>query len=179
VISRDDPDQVLQQACRVYRIAWNMLGSAAEAEQATGQTLLLFNRFPDRDGISLYSIALDVVLLRTGPTRRSGAESLDFFLPRFDAQGCLASPPLDWSDLTGEALRRPDLADAIRGMLQRLDPMDRAAFILREIEQVPLEETAGVLRVSAADVRGRTHRAALLLDGMLASQIAAFYEPPV
>ena len=52
-------------------------------------------------------------------------------------------------------------------MLQRLDLSDRGAFILRVIEQFTAEEAAAILRTSAEDVRLRTHRATLLLTGML------------
>ncbi len=157
----------------VYRIAWNMLGSASEAAQATEQILLFVVRFPDSVGcnvpfgVSLCGVAIDFVLLRCPPTRRSPAESLDVFLPRFDARGCLVSPGEDWSDLADGLFQPPDLAETIRGMLQRLDEMDRAAFVLREIEQLSVEETVAILRIPTDEVRARTHRAALLLTGLL------------
>jgi RNA polymerase sigma-70 factor (ECF subfamily) len=162
MISRDAADRLLQEACGVYRIAWNMLGSAVEAMQVAEEALLLSGG--ERNGI-----ALEVILLRAGRTRPSGAESFDHFLPRFDIEGCFASLPVDRSEQTEPPLRCPVPADAIRAMLQRLDPLDRAAFILREIERAPLEETADLLRLSAEEVRARTHRASLLLTGMLAA----------
>ena len=117
--------------------------------------------------ISLRGAAIDVSLLRCPPTRRSPAESLDVFLPRFDARGCLASLGEDWSELSDGLFQRPDLAEAIRGLLQRLDDIDRAAFILREIEQFSVEETVAILRIPADEVRARTHRATVLLTGLL------------
>ena len=155
----------------VYRIARNMLGSAYEAAVATEQTLLLVVRFPESVGcdfplgISLRGAAIDVSLLRCPPTRRSPAELPD--LPRFDARGCLASLGEDWSELSDGLFQRPDLAEAIRGLLQRLDDIDRAAFILREIEQFSVEETVAILRIPADEVRARTHRATVLLTGLL------------
>jgi RNA polymerase sigma-70 factor (ECF subfamily) len=157
----------------VYRVVWNLLGSASEAAEATEQTLLLVVRFPesvDCDvpfGISLYGAAIDFSLLRCPPARRSPAESLDVFLPRFDARGCLVLPGEDWSHLTDGLLQRPDLAETIRGMLQRLDDLDRAAFVLREIEQFSVEETVAILRIPADEVRARAHRATTLLTGLL------------
>src|SRR6266705_2463384 len=108
----------------VYRIAWNMLGSASEAAVATEQTLLLVVRFPESVGctfpfgISLRGAAIDVSLLRCPPTRRSPAESL-------------------------------------------------AVFILREIELCSVEETVAILLIPADEVRARTHRATVLLTGLL------------
>jgi DNA-directed RNA polymerase specialized sigma24 family protein len=157
-MSRDAGDDLLQQACRVHRIVWNMLGSAAEAEQATRQTLLIMMGFPARasSGVSVYAIAIDVALLRLGPARRPVAESPDAYRARFD-----------WSDLLDELIERPGLAETIRNMLQRLDGMDRAAFVLREIEEFSIDETVDILRLPADEVRGRVHRALVLLTGFL------------
>jgi len=157
----------------VYRIAWNMLGSASEAAHATEQTLVLVVRFPESVGydvpfgISLRGAAMDILFLRCPQPRRSPAESLDVLLPRFDAGDCLSSPGEDWSDLADGVFQRPDLAETIRGMLQRLDDLDRAAFVLREIEQFSVEETVAILRIPADEVRARSHRATVLLTGLL------------
>jgi DNA-directed RNA polymerase specialized sigma24 family protein len=52
-------------------------------------------------------------------------------------------------------------------MLQRLDDLDRAAFVLREIEQFSVEETVAILRIPADEVRARAHRATTLLTGLV------------
>ena len=61
--------------------------------------------------------------------------------------------------------RRPSstFPDRIRAVLARLDPVDRAAYLLRDVEDLSAEEAAWVLRTSAAIVRRRTHRARLAL----------------
>jgi len=157
----------------VYRIAWNMLGSASEAAAATEQTLVLVVRFPESVGydvpfgISLRGAAMDILFLRCPQPRHAPAGSLDVFLPRFDAWDYLASPGEDWSDLADGVFQRPDLAETIRGMLQQLDGLDRAAFVLREIEQFSVGETVAILRIRTDEVRSRTHRSLLLLTGML------------
>jgi DNA-directed RNA polymerase specialized sigma24 family protein len=52
-------------------------------------------------------------------------------------------------------------------MLQQLPTLDRAAFILREIEQFSLQEAVAILRIPAEDVRASSHRAVLLMAGQL------------
>jgi DNA-directed RNA polymerase specialized sigma24 family protein len=64
---------------------------------------------------------------------------------------------------------RRDLA----GMVQSLEVVDRAAFLLRVVEELSVEDTAEVLRMSADEVRARTHRATLLLMGMLSARARA------
>jgi DNA-directed RNA polymerase specialized sigma24 family protein len=104
----------------------------------------------------VYAVAIDVALLRLGPARGPMAESPDPYRARFD-----------WSDLLDELIERPDLAETIRILLQRLDGMDRAAFVLREIEGFSIDETVDILRIPADEVRGRVHRALVLLTGLL------------
>jgi hypothetical protein len=146
--SRGDPAAFVELATRwwtpVYRFSRNMLESACEAAEATEQVLQFAVRFPDAVGrtlpfgVSLYGVAVDFTLLRCPSTRRSAAES---------------SPG-------------PQLAERIRGMLQRLEFLDRAAFILREVEQFSLEETVAILRIPPAEVRARAHRATVALTRM-------------
>src|SRR5207248_628183 len=50
---------------------------------------------------------------------------------------------------------------AIRQVLLRLDAIDRAAFVLREVEQLPTEEVAAVLGIAPGHVRQRVHRATM------------------
>ena len=174
---RGDPAAFVEFATRwwtpIYRIAWNMLASASEAAEATEQTLTLVVRFPESIGyetplgISLCGAALDVTFLRCPQGRRDAVESLDAFLPRFDARGCLAPQGEDWSDRVDGGLQRPELAETIREMLQQLPTLDRAAFILREIEQFSLQEAVAILRIPAEDVRASSHRAVLLMAGQL------------
>jgi len=164
---RGDSEALVKFATRwwapVFRLAWNMLGSAAEAAEATEQTIQLAIRFPgsvSHDvpfGISLRGAAIDLVLLRCGPVQLSPAES-----PR-EAGGPL--PP-------GGSSQRPDLGETIRSTLQRLDDLDRAAFVLREIEQLSVEETVAILRMPGSQVRSRTHRAVAALTGLLGIRTA-------
>ena len=60
--------------------------------------------------------------------------------------------------------RQPqDALGTIREALQRLDPLDSAALVLRETEQLPVEEVAAILSASSEEVRARIHRATLSL----------------
>jgi RNA polymerase sigma-70 factor (ECF subfamily) len=156
----------------IYRVAWNMLGSASKAAEATQQTLLRVVRFPGSRvcdasfSATMYGVAMEVALRGDPPAEQFSPGSLELLLPRFDGRGCLVSPVADWTDLADELSRRPDLPEMIREMLQRLDSLDRAAFLLREIEQFPVAETAAILRISEDEVRSSTHRAILLLNGL-------------
>jgi DNA-directed RNA polymerase specialized sigma24 family protein len=51
----------------------------------------------------------------------------------------------------------------IREALDQLDDLDRAAVLLRDVERLAVDDVATILGTSAEDVRGRVHRARLLL----------------
>jgi DNA-directed RNA polymerase specialized sigma24 family protein len=55
----------------------------------------------------------------------------------------------------------------IREGVQRLEVLDRAAFVLREIEGLPSEEAGAILGIAPASVRQRTHRATLIMTTLL------------
>lgn len=190
-MARIDEDEVLAQRARrgepaafamvatrwwpsLYRIALNMLGTESEAAAASRMALLLVLGFPGTFACdvpfrtSLYGAAIDVVRLR----RRSRTESLDACAPRFDEHGRLLPAGEDCSGLL-EALRLRPVEGQLRRMLGRLDGLDRAAFVLREIEELPVEEVAVILRLTPVEVRAHAHRAIVLMSGLLGRMSAA------
>ena len=54
----------------------------------------------------------------------------------------------------------------MRAMLDRLDPKDRTAFVLRHIEGLQLTEVAGMLDESLATVKRRLARIAHRVNAM-------------
>jgi RNA polymerase sigma-70 factor (ECF subfamily) len=150
----------------VHRIARNMLPDPSKAREVAEETFLRALRSPDwfpRDApfkVSLYRLAIILSIIQRRPGPASGAESL---LPRFDAGGSLIVAETEWSELAV----RPDLAEQIREGLEHVEGLDRAAFVLRAIEQLPVEEAAAILRTSPEVLRDRAHRACLRLTVFL------------
>lgn len=100
---------------------------------------------------------------------RRPVEPLDAYMPRFDDSGRFAREPADLSlaARADELLdRRRLVAQAIEG-IDRLPESCRAAFVLRDLEEMPTAEVAAVLGIEPAAVRQRVHRARLLLRGFL------------
>jgi DNA-directed RNA polymerase specialized sigma24 family protein len=125
----------------VYRVARNMLVSnpAGAAEETFRRAIFSAQWFPD--GVpfrsSLYRAAVGVSLTR------------------------LRSSPVERTSRTAGSL-----AERIREALGRVDEMDRACYVLRDVEQLSPEEAAFVLRTSPGIVRERAHRARLMLTGL-------------
>jgi RNA polymerase sigma-70 factor, ECF subfamily len=136
----------------VYCVAWNMLADIEAASQVAEATFLSILRsdqaFPA--GVPFTTSLYRVVL---GESWRR-----------------LHSPQPAQPAQIGQAKRPPGRTPE---MLQRLDSLDRAAFILRELEELSANEAAEVLGIAPASIRERTHRATLLLAGGLTSVPAA------
>lgn len=157
----------------VHRIGWNMLPAKAAAAEVAEATFLSALRgdasFSDGAPFltALYRKAMTEALKRVVGPPHGATKSLGIFLPRFDTHGRLATSGTDWTRLPGVAFDQDELAETIRAILLRLDTLDRAAFVLRVVEQLPLEEAAAALRIPLHDARLRTHRASLVITGFL------------
>jgi RNA polymerase sigma-70 factor (ECF subfamily) len=173
-IRRGDRDAFAMLTTRywtaVHRIAGNMLPDQAKAREVAEETFLHALRSPDwfpGDApfkVSLYRLAIILSVIQAQPGPAISAESL---LPQFDAGGRPLVPGGEWFELAG----RRDLTEQIREGLEHVEDLDRAAFVLRAMEQVPLEEAALILRTSPEGIRERAHRACLLLTGFLGASL--------
>jgi len=126
----------------VYRIAWNMSGKTSFAAEVTEQALLAGLRSSE-------------------PWPPSGAP-FKTFLYRVAIHLALKRGPT--------AVRlKPWTAHAggIWQALEQLDRLDRAALVLREIEQLSVEDAGEILGTSPAETRMRAHRALLYLTCLL------------
>jgi RNA polymerase sigma-70 factor, ECF subfamily len=120
----------------------------------------------------LYRVATNCALMVVRRESRHRAESLDPFLPRFDHDGRHARDVDHGAAARAdEILDRRRLSAAARDALRRLPRLYRAPFVLRDLEELPTEQVAKILRLSAAAVRQRVHRARLMLRGYLSHLI--------
>jgi DNA-directed RNA polymerase specialized sigma24 family protein len=150
----------------IYRTVRNMLATEAEALAVMEETLSrAAGRAPLPDmpkELLLYRLAIESSLERMSTGSPQGP--VEALLPRFDEGGHLTWPFSFEKAVAG----RSDLELPIRDALDRLDGVDRAAFVLREIEGLSLEDVGAVLELSTGAIRERTHRARLIVIGALA-----------
>ena len=164
---------------RVYRLACR-LTSETDAPDILQETFLRAFRGVSsfrgeaRFGTWLYQIATNVCLMHRRTQERRPTESLDEFLPRFDAAGRHDATPESLKVVcrAEEVLDRATLASKARDGLARLPDIYRDAFVLRDLENLPSKEVAEVLGIDAAAVRQRVHRARLMLRGFLQDAVS-------
>jgi RNA polymerase sigma-70 factor, ECF subfamily len=74
----------------------------------------------------------------------------------------------DWREIPSEALERQEVREKLGEALRSLGQIYREVFVLRDMEQLSIEETAKALGISTASVKTRLLRARLMLRDLLA-----------
>lgn len=161
---------------RMFRAAWSVLKDRSEAEEAVQAAYLnafmAINNFEGRSSLStwLTKIVLNEALgrLRTQRRRRERLESdgvalLDNYRQRF-AQASTTTPP-------DAEVAREQLRLLIEHAVADLPDSFRSVFVLREIEELSIEETAEALGIPPATVKSRLHRARSKLQQALAPEV--------
>ncbi|CAG9167620.1 RNA polymerase sigma-70 factor [Cupriavidus pampae] len=148
---------------RLQGIAYRMLGSVAEAEDAVQDAWLRWHG-ANREEVENPEAWLVAVTTRIAIDRLRAAK-----LQREHYAGIwLPEPLLDASPPTPEELheRADDLSVAFLKVLERLTPEARAAFLLREVFDVDYAEVAAIVGKSEAACRQLVSRArAQVRDG--------------
>jgi RNA polymerase sigma-70 factor, ECF subfamily len=176
--SGDDPAfeaLVIRYQARVFRLARRLTGNDGDAQDALQDAFLQVYRnlssFRGEARFStwLYRIATNAALMLRRARARRPAESLEEYLPRFDAAGRHAATPAELrvAGQADEILDRQLLAEKARAGIERLPDLYREAFVLRDLEELTTSDVAEVLGLEPAAVRQRVHRARLMLRGYL------------
>jgi RNA polymerase sigma-70 factor (ECF subfamily) len=170
---------VSRYQARVYRLACRLTADEGDAKDVLQETFLAAYRglpafrADSRFSTWLYRIATNAALMHRRARARRPTESLEAFLPRFDAGGVHAAEPADLraASRADEVLDRKLLAEKARAGLDRLPDIYRDAFVLRDLEELTTAEVADLLGIDAAAVRQRVHRARLMLRGYLSDLV--------
>lgn len=124
----------------LYRFAWNMSGNASFAGQATERALLAAIRSsqPPCQSNAPFEVSLYRLALRWTMTL-----------------------------LVAKRSYSTNPRGTLREALERLDPLDRAALLLRETEGLSTGDVAAILATSTVEVRMQAHRALTFLTRSL------------
>jgi RNA polymerase sigma-70 factor (ECF subfamily) len=169
---------VRRYQARVFRLACR-LTSDTDAPDILQETFLQVYRHlssfrgESQFGSWLYRIATNAALMHRRGAKRRAAESLEQYLPRFDAEGvhCATPAELQVASRADELLDRQTLAQRARDVIGRLPDHYRDAFVLRDLEELSTAHVAEALGIEPAAVRQRVHRARLMLRGYLSDLV--------
>jgi RNA polymerase sigma-70 factor (ECF subfamily) len=161
----------------VYRMALSFVKNESEAEDVAQEAFLkAFRNLASFRGESKFSTWLISITLNEARrrVRRQGIvriESLDE--PAED--GIKVSPALlmDWREIPSEALERREVRALLQEAVNQLSPIYREVFVLRDMEELSIDETASTLSISISSVKVRLHRARIMLQKELAPKLKA------
>jgi RNA polymerase sigma-70 factor (ECF subfamily) len=165
---------------RIYRVARSILRDETEAEDVVQDTYLraFANLATFRQEASfstwLTRIALNLALERL--RRRRSAPALDEMRSEFtDARSRVIPFPVAQPASPEADLARRQVRDLLEEAIDRLPDAFRLVFILRDVEEMSVEETAHYLSLKPQTVKTRLHRARRLLRAAFDEQLASAF----
>jgi RNA polymerase sigma-70 factor (ECF subfamily) len=138
----------------LFTVAYEMLGSAADAEDVVQETWLRWNGV-DQAGVRdprayLVRVVTRQALDRLRALSRRREEYVGEWLP----EPLLTSP-----DVADDIELAESVSIAMLTVLETLGPIERAVFVLREVFEAPYDEIAEAVGKTPAAVRQIAHRA--------------------
>jgi RNA polymerase sigma-70 factor (ECF subfamily) len=155
----------------VYMTALSVVREPAEAEDIAQEAILKAYRglasFRGDAKFSswLVSITLNEARSRLRKSARVSVESLDDAGQEGEYTPFLVA---DWREIPSETLERQELTEQIEHAIENLPPTYREVFLLRDKEEMSIEEIAQTVGVTANLVKVRLFRARMLLQKRLA-----------
>lgn len=158
--ARDDAtDAFVAHRSLLFTVAYEMLGSAADAEDVLQETWLRWSQ-ADHDGVRdprayLLRITTRLALNQVRTLSRRRETYVGPWLPE---------PLLTTPDIAGDVELAESVSTAMLLVLETLGPVERAVFVLREVFALPFGEIAQILdrtpeavRQIAVRARGHVH----------------------
>jgi len=141
----------------LFTVAYEMLGSAADAEDAVQETWLRWADMGDaaRDEVRDPRAYLVRIVTRQALNRlRTLARQREDYVGEWLPEPLLTSP-----DVAEDVELAESVSFAMLTVLETLGPPERAVFVLREVFDVPYDEIAEAVGKSSSAVRQIAHRA--------------------
>jgi len=142
---------------RLASLAYRLLGSAADAEDAVQDTFLRWQA-ADRERVEVPEAWLTKVVTHLCLDRLRSAQARH----ERAAGAWLPEPLLDGDPMLGPAdtfEQRESVSLAVLTLLERLSPVERAVYVLREAFSYSHAEIAGILDITESASQQHVHRA--------------------
>lgn len=157
----------------IYVAAVSILNNQADAEEVAQEAVLkAFQNLSSFRGESKFStwiiqITINEARMKLRKDRRHLYESVDE-QQESDEGDYFPKDYADWRPVPSEALERKELRQALQKGIASLAPKYREVFVLRDVQNISICETAKMLGISEANVKTRLLRARLQMRDVLA-----------
>ena len=157
----------------VFMTALSIVRNEADAEEIAQEAVLKafknIGRFRGESKFStwLIQITINEARMKIRKGRAHLYESIDEGQRNDDGE-FMPKDFADWREIPSAALETKQLREAIRRALDELPEKYRSVFMLRDVQQMSIQETAEALGISEANVKTRLLRARLRMRESLA-----------
>ena len=147
-------DPFITHRSLLFTIAYEMLGSAADAEDVVQETWLRWAEVNQAEVRDPRAYLVQVVTRQSLNRLRTLARRREDYVGEWLPEPLLTSP-----DVADDVVLAESVSIAMLTMLETLQPTERAVFVLREVFGTPYEEIAIAVDKTPAAVRQINHRA--------------------
>jgi RNA polymerase sigma-70 factor (TIGR02957 family) len=138
----------------LFTVAYEMLGSASDAEDVVQETWLRWAGVDQAEVRDPRAYMVRIVTRQALNRLRTLARRREDYVGEWLPEPLLTSP-----DVAADVELAESLSIAMLTVLETLGPVERAVFVLREVFDTPYEEIAEAVGKSPAAVRQIAHRA--------------------
>lgn len=169
-LSMKDVDRFEASRPRLEAIAYRLLGSASEAEDAVQETFLRWQT-ADVERIEVPGAWLTKVLTNLCLNQLSSARARrETYVGQWIPEPLLAGDAMLGPADTAE--QRESVSYAVLTLMERLSPNERAVYVLREAFDYPHREIAEILDITEASSQQIFHRAKKhVVDGQVRTEV--------
>ena len=166
----------------VYMMALSYMKNEADAEDVAQEAFIkAFRNLSTFRGDAKFSTWLISITLNEARNRlrRQGVVRMQSLDEPPDEDGAV-SPALlrDWREIPSEAVEREEVRTLIKKAVELLPEIYKQVFLLRDVEELDVNETAQTLSISISNVKVRLHRARMMLQKELAPQLKTINRAP-
>ena len=153
-VLRDDGDPFLVHRRLLFTVAYELLGSAADAEDVLQESWLRWTAVDESTVAEPRAYLVRIVTRQALNHLRTLSRRREDYVGEWLPEPLLTSP-----DVADDVALAENLSIAMLTILETLGHTERAVFVLREVFDVPYEEIADAVDKSPAAVRQIAHRA--------------------
>ncbi|HKY57408.1 MAG TPA: RNA polymerase sigma-70 factor [Aeromicrobium sp.] len=149
-----EPDPFVAHRKLLFTVAYEMLGSAADAEDVVQETWLRWADVDHDKVLDPRSYLVQIVTRQSLNRLRTLTRRKEDYVGEW-----LPEPLLTTPDVAEDVELAESVSIAMLTVLESLTPTERAVFVLREVFDVPYDEIGKAVDKSTAAVRQIAHRA--------------------
>lgn len=154
----------------IFNLVYRMLGDYDDAAETSQEVFLsAYRAIGQFRGEANFSTWLYRIALNHATTRRKSAALRQKRFVAIDGTDMIDSDQIG----PAETLEKKELRERVQRALSELEPEDATVILLRDLQDVPYEDVARVLKIPVGTVKSRLHRARQALKAKLAAYFRA------